>query len=343
MLTLSDRRESRSLIGMKLVPDGQLDDDSTTWVNFLYNLCQGGSTDLLDFLDELKPTTWKQFHEVLIADPVEKTTVGYGPFFPESPTHPDVVAESVNYCVGVAKKLGQDHCVITCDQAIYEIVLGLQKKYPEKYGNIIIRMGGFHIAMNFLGAIGYLMKETGIEDILVDSGICQPGTVNKLLDGKDYYAMVLDSACKYICALYGKKDFPGSLDELRCHLFKTKKSDIRSLPPTSDAFRLHLRRALYQILIWKRATIPKLSLPPPTKFGRDTDNGYLLATRMTKSPKPNLPSNKCNCQKDKCRSRCPCRNAEVQCTKQCRCDAYPRQCNLAAEILKENEHDYLVQ
>ena len=51
-------------------------------------------------------------------------------------------------------------------------------------------MGGFHIAMNFLGAIGHLMKETGIEDILVESGICQPGTVNKLLDGKNYYAML---------------------------------------------------------------------------------------------------------------------------------------------------------
>lgn len=190
ILTSADRQESRSLCGIKLVPEEQFHDDNISLVNFLYNLCQGGSTDLLDFLDELKPTTWKQFHEMLIADPVEKTTIGYGPFFPESPTRPDVVAESVNYCVGVAKELGQDHCIITCDQAIYEIVLTLQKKYPKKYGNIIIRMGGFHIVMNFLGAIGYLMKSTGIEDILVNSGICQAGTVNKLLDGKDYYAMI---------------------------------------------------------------------------------------------------------------------------------------------------------
>lgn len=100
------------------------------------------------------------------------------------------MAESVNYCIGVAKKVGQDHCIITCDQAIYEIVLALQKKNPDKYGNAIIRMGGFHIEMNFLGAIDYLMKETCIEDILVDSGICHPGTVNKLLNGKNYYAMV---------------------------------------------------------------------------------------------------------------------------------------------------------
>ena len=121
-----------------------------------------------------------------------------------------------------------------------------------------------------------------------------------------------------------------------------KKSDIRSLPPTSDAFYMHIERALYQILIWKNATSPTLSLPPPTEFGRDNDKGYFFATRMTKSPKPNLPLNKCNCQKDKCRPCCPCRKAGVQCTKQCRCDGDPMQCNLSAEKLII-EHGFLMQ
>ena len=192
MLTLSDRRQSRSLCGMKLVPDVKPEDciSATSRLDFLFNLCQSGSTNLLDFVDELKPTSWKQFHEVMINDKKEKTIIGYGPFFPQSPNNPDVVAESVNYCIGVARKLGQEHCVITCDQAIYEIVLALHKKHPDKYGHVIIRMGGFHIAMNFLGAIGHLMKETGIEEILAESEICQPGTVSKLLDGKDYYTML---------------------------------------------------------------------------------------------------------------------------------------------------------
>lgn len=175
--------------------------------------------------------------------------------------------------------------------------------------------------------------------------ILEPFKDYGMLESNPYMSeAILASACKYACALYGKKDFNGSLDELRCHLFKTKKSDIRSLPPTSDAFGLHLRRALYQIIIWKRATQPTLSLPLATDFGRNTENGYLLATRMTKSPKPNLPSTKCNCQKDKCRSRCPCRKAGVQCTNLCKCDADPQRCNLTAQKgSKENELDYLVE
>jgi hypothetical protein len=31
------------------------------------------------------------------------------------------------------------------------------------------------------------------------------------------------------CALYGRKDFVGNLDELRCHLFVTKKGDLCTL------------------------------------------------------------------------------------------------------------------
>lgn len=33
-------------------------------------------------------------------------------------------------------------------------------------------MGGFHIAQNFLKAIGHLMQGTGIEDIMVEANVC---------------------------------------------------------------------------------------------------------------------------------------------------------------------------
>ena len=34
------------------------------------------------------------------------------------------------------------------------------------------------------------MKNSGIEDILVESGICKRGTANKVISGKDYYKMI---------------------------------------------------------------------------------------------------------------------------------------------------------
>lgn len=59
------------------------------------------------------------------------------------------------------QKQGQEFTIITCDQAIYEVVLGLQKKNPQKCAKLILRMGGFHIAQTFLKAIWHLMQATG--------------------------------------------------------------------------------------------------------------------------------------------------------------------------------------
>ena len=58
--------------------------------------------------------------------------IGYGPFFPQSPTHPYVVEESVQYCRDVSSKLEHEFTIITCDHAIYEVVLGLQNIQPVK-------------------------------------------------------------------------------------------------------------------------------------------------------------------------------------------------------------------
>ena len=64
------------------------------------------------------------------------------------------------------------------------------KDTQKKYSNLVIRLGGFHIAENFLGAIGFFMKESGFENVLVESKICGKGTANKIISGKGYYQML---------------------------------------------------------------------------------------------------------------------------------------------------------
>ena len=75
-----------------------------------------------------------------------ETVIAYGSISPRSPTSAEVVERSIDYCFNMATKLGQEFTIVTCDQAIYDIALALQKKKPEKYKNLILRMGGFHIA-----------------------------------------------------------------------------------------------------------------------------------------------------------------------------------------------------
>ena len=93
--------------------------------------------------------------------------------------------QSIEYYISVAKKLGQNFCGVTCDQAIYKIVLRLKKKQPVKYTNAILRTGGFNIAMNFSGAIVKLMKGSKYKIFCVKcleggGGVCQEQQIDTL-------------------------------------------------------------------------------------------------------------------------------------------------------------------
>ena len=88
-----------------------LDDDNFVWSLTRIHAEQQGK----------KPISWNKFFE-MICDPKPKTVIAYGPTFPESPTKPDVVQASLDYFIKVTEKLGQENTIVTCDQAIYDIV-----------------------------------------------------------------------------------------------------------------------------------------------------------------------------------------------------------------------------
>ena len=75
---------------------------------------------------------------------------------------------------------------------------------------------------------------------------------------------VLDDAKRFFIRLYGRDNFE-HLDKLRAHLFGnlSDKADLRSLPPTDNAFKYHALRALHQIHVSRNAhktSLPLLSL-----------------------------------------------------------------------------------
>ena len=66
--------------------------------------------------------------------------------------------------------LGLVEADLVVDQAIYakavEIMANLAHKDLKDF--IVLRMGGFHITMTFLGAIDKRFKDTGLKNLLVE-------------------------------------------------------------------------------------------------------------------------------------------------------------------------------
>ncbi|KAG1679025.1 Protein CASC3 [Nymphon striatum] len=96
---------------------------------------------------------------------------------------------------------------------------------------------------------------------------------------------VITEARSFFCDLYGKPGYL-SLDKLRAHLFASSKLDLRSLPPTEDAFHFHVLRSLCQICLYKQASFSNPVLLPPEEYGRIVDGDRLIHVMKSKPSKP---------------------------------------------------------
>jgi hypothetical protein len=56
--------------------------------------------------------------------------------------------------------------VSTADQQLYRLIQNITRVYPDLFTNFLQRLGGMHMAMNFIGCIGTLMSNTGLQEIV---------------------------------------------------------------------------------------------------------------------------------------------------------------------------------
>ena len=82
--------------------------------------------------------------------------------------------------------VGQAASVITFDLAIYVKAKEIQWRVPDELKNVIIRMGGFHIALNYLSLLGNMCSEPGLEDLWIESGVYASGTTTAIIARKQY-------------------------------------------------------------------------------------------------------------------------------------------------------------
>ncbi|KAK2553495.1 hypothetical protein P5673_025258 [Acropora cervicornis] len=68
-------------------------------------------------------------------------------------------------------------------------------------------------------------------------------------------------------ALYNHGTDGVDINEERAAAFRKVKKNLDSLPPTKDALHLHIRRANFQCMIWKKAKEPRPSLSSPEENG----------------------------------------------------------------------------
>jgi len=145
-------------------------------------------------------------------------------------------------------------------------------------------------------------------------------------------AEVISQARDLLVAVYTRKDddFKESgLDELRVHKFLNNKSTLlKLLPPTEDAFLLHVKRAALATLMDKTSHIARPELGPYEDYGWSQADDKLAPVPSTKPawPEQMTKNISCGCTKG-CNRNCSCNKKGIPCYIGCRCQGSPHNCS----------------
>ena len=67
-------------------------------------------------------------------------------------------------CKAVAQRLGRKYSVILLDEALYSKGQQLVWSNLNEYKDVILRLGGFHVALDYLKVIGTRFRCSGIKE-----------------------------------------------------------------------------------------------------------------------------------------------------------------------------------
>lgn len=156
------------------------DHSAATLYDFLW-LC----SHILQNLDDIP--NWQQFFEMATRNfEFQQSRILFLPFINHPPSNYDTVYTALTTAVREMKKFNQKICFVTFDQPLYikaRDIISRPQVHAE-FANVVTRLGGFHLFMSFLGAVGYIMEGSGLEDLF--TVIFAANSVTKIMCGHAY-------------------------------------------------------------------------------------------------------------------------------------------------------------
>ncbi|CAI6365558.1 unnamed protein product [Macrosiphum euphorbiae] len=136
------------------------------------------------WLGVIKCPGWNEFMETITDSPeYQETQISFLPFVNLPPSSPDCIHSVLIFAAQECKKLNQRTCFVTFDQPLYikaRNIVESSKLNPQ----IVVRLGGFHLLMSFMGSIGYIMAGSGLRELW--KTIYAANSIDKMMTGHAY-------------------------------------------------------------------------------------------------------------------------------------------------------------
>ena len=136
-------------------------------------------------VQEMPPVpSWGGFNSMLYPEHPPACNIRYCPIIEGCSGEFSTIYTVMKHAQKICSNLGQAGTVITFDLAIYMKAKQIQMKFPDEFSDTVIRLGEFHIALNYLSLLGKKFHNSGLDDLLIESGVYAAGTTSAIMKGK---------------------------------------------------------------------------------------------------------------------------------------------------------------
>ena len=124
----------------------------------LLRLCpkKFGEAVIAEALDKQAIPSWVGFNAILYPEMPIVSNIGYCPMVDGSSNDYSTIYTVLKHAQKISATMGQADTVIAFDLAIYSKAKEIQWRFPDDFSNVLVCMGRFNIALNFLSLLGIL-------------------------------------------------------------------------------------------------------------------------------------------------------------------------------------------
>ena len=123
---------------------------------------------------------------LLVADTHVVTKCAFTPILPYPATEFDSIFTTMINFQDLLKQKQRNNGPLWSDEGVYHVAKEIQLCHPEKFSNIFLGIGGFHLKKVVIGCLGAYLESSGIQNIMVEEEIFGSAVVNSVMNGGNY-------------------------------------------------------------------------------------------------------------------------------------------------------------
>lgn len=137
-------------------------------------------------LSSVEVPGWNGFMENATRDEFyQRSKIICLPFIINPPTQYDTIYSALRLAVDKCRASDQKTCFVTFDQPLYIKAQDIVRNCNDPaLKNVVLRLGGFHLLMSYMGTLGTIMAGSGLKELL--STVYAENSIEKMMNGHAY-------------------------------------------------------------------------------------------------------------------------------------------------------------